>query len=42
MHDGGWMTFGFGLGHWSFGLLIWIGIIVGIVLLLKASSGPKE
>jgi hypothetical protein len=42
MHDGGWMTFGFGLGHWGFGLLIWIAIIVGIVWLVKSLGGPDK
>ena len=42
MHDGGWITFGFGLGHWGFGLLIWIAIIIGIILLLKSGGGSKE
>lgn len=42
MHDGGWMTFGFGLGHWVFGLIIWVVIIVGVVWLVKNLPGPKE
>ncbi|MGD8743224.1 MAG: hypothetical protein PVH46_07350 [Granulosicoccaceae bacterium] len=42
MHDGGWMTFGFGLGHWGFGLLIWIAIIAGIVWLVKSLGGPDK
>ena len=42
MHDGGWITFGFGLGHWGFGLLIWIAIIIGIVFLVQSRGGPKE
>lgn len=42
MHDGGWITFGFGLGHWGFGLLIWIAIIIGIVFLFQSRGGPKE
>jgi len=42
MHDGGWMTFGLGLGHWGFGLVIWIAIIVAIVWLIKPSGGSKD
>jgi hypothetical protein len=42
MHDGGWITFGLGLGHWGFGLLIWIAIITGVVWLVRSQSGPGE
>jgi len=42
MHDGGWMTFGLGLGHWGFGLVIWIVIIVGIISILKSFGGSKD
>jgi hypothetical protein len=42
MHDGGWMPFGFGFGHWGFGLLIWIAIVVGIVWLVKSLGGPDK
>ena len=42
MHDDGWMTFGFGLGHWGFGLVIWVVIIVGIVWLVKSLGGQGK
>ena len=42
MHGDQGFHWGFGLGHWSIGLLIWISIIVLIVLLLKMLFDKKE
>lgn len=42
MHDGAWMTFGFGLSHWGFGLAIWIAIIIGVVWLVKTLGGQDK
>ena len=42
MHDGGWMTFGFGLGHWGFGALIWVAIIVAIAWMIKSLGSSKD
>lgn len=42
MHDGGWMTFGFGFGHWGFGLVIWVVLIVGIAWMIKSLGSSKD
>lgn len=36
MHDIDGFHWGFGFGHWSIGILIWLGIIVLIVWLVKS------
>lgn len=41
MHGEAGFHWGFGLGHWSIGILIWISIIVLIVWLIKAILGGK-
>ena len=42
MHDGGWMTFGLGLGHWGFGLVIWVAVIIGVIWAIKSVSGSND
>jgi len=40
MHDGEWMTFS--LGHWGFGLVIWLAFIVGIAWMIKSLGISKD
>lgn len=41
MHHDGWHG-GFGFGHWGFGLLIWIVVIIALIALLKLAIGNKN
>jgi len=41
MHTDGWFPW-FGLGHWGFGLLIWLFIVIVFIMLFKSVFSNKD
>jgi len=35
MHESGEMAWNFGAGHWSFGLIIWLVVILATIAFIK-------